>query len=97
MRNATANKVANAFIQGRRMSLGNYQSTGRSFLLFGNIIAESMDENGFYIRDCGYCTATTATALNALPNVNLRRSKGKWIWNEECVWDGKTMFIEYNN
>lgn len=92
----TASKVANAFIQRRRLSLGNYRSTGESFLLFGNVIAEWLEnEKGFWIRDCGWCSQSTATALNALPGVRLRRLNGEWIWNEECKWDGKNKYIEY--
>jgi len=96
MGNGTAIKVAQAFIEGKRMTLGNYQSTGWSFLLFGHVLAEKC-EDGFHIKDCGYCTPTTAIALNALPGVRLRRLKGEWIWNEKCKWDGKSKFIEYKH
>lgn len=96
MGNQTAMKVAMAFIQGKRMTLGNYQSTGYSFLLFGHVFAEKC-EYGFHIKDCGYCTATTATALNALPGVRLRRLKGEWIWMERCKWDGQLKLIEYKS
>ena len=104
MGNQTANKVARAFIDGKRMTLGNYQSTGEQFLLFGNVIAEvvHIDEGsalikGFIIQDCGKCTPTTAIALNALPGVRLRRLKGEWICNEKFKWDGKPMLIEYKS
>lgn len=100
MGNSTAIKVARAFINGQRLSIGNYQSTGTQFLLFGNEIASKYEKDGtpvdgFIIRDCGWCTATTAQALNALPGVRLRRIKGEWIWNEKEKWDGRSLFIEY--
>jgi hypothetical protein len=91
-----AYEVAEAFINGKRKSLGNYQSTGYSFLLFGNVIAEKC-EDGFHIKDCGHCSQTTAVALNALPGVQLRRLHGEWIWNEKEKWDGKSKFIEYKH
>lgn len=90
----TAEIVAEAFIEGKRKTLGNYQSTGHSFLLFGNVIAEK-SESGFIIQDCGKCTQTTAVALNALPGVRLRRLHGEWIWNEQEKWDGRSKLIEY--
>ena len=105
MGNNTAIKVARAFVNGQRMSSGNYQSTGTQFLLFGNVIAEwselhylninLKDDKGFWIRDCGWCSATTAQAINALPGVRLRRIKGEWIWNEKEKWNGKEKFISY--
>jgi len=95
MGNETGRKVAQAFIEGRKITLGNYQSTGHSFLLFGNTIAENKEENGFYIRDAGHCSATTSTALNALPGVRLRRLKGEWIRDEKEKWNGKDKYIEY--
>lgn len=94
MGNKTARKVAQAFIERKRMKIGNYECTGSCFTLFGNIIAERVHD-GFYIKDCGWCSATTNTALNALPGVQLRRLKGEWIWDEKCKWDGKSKFIEY--
>ena len=97
MGNKTARKVTQAFIDGKRLKLGNYFTDGTVFALFGNEIAEKAYGGGFYIKDCGYCTATTSTALNALPGVRLRRLKDEWIWNEECKWDGESKFIEYNN
>jgi len=109
MGNKTATEVARAFINGKRLSKGNYLSTGKQFLLFGNVIAEKNNDwgkdpypqitqgGGFYIQDCGWCSSTTATALNALPSVRLRRCKGEWIWDEKRKWDGNRMFIEYKN
>lgn len=96
MGNQTAMKVARAFIQGKRITLGNYQSTGYSFLLFGHVLAEKC-EGGFNIKDCGWCTLTTSYALNALPGVRLRRLHGEWIWNEKRKWDGKDLFVEYKS
>lgn len=96
MGNQTAIKVARAFIDGRKMSLGNYRSTGDCFLLFGNEIATKV-EGGFVITDCHYCTQTTATALCALPNVKLRRYKAAWVWDEKERWFGESKFIEYKH
>ena len=94
--NKQATEVAQAFINGKRKSLGNYCSTGWSFLLFNNVIAEKCEE-GFHIQDCGHCSQTTATALNALPGVRLRRLKGEWIWNEKEKWNGKMKLVEYKS
>ena len=94
MGNKTAIKVAQAFVNGQRLKSGNYESTGSEFLLFGNIISEKC-AGGILIKDCGWCTATTAQALNALPGVRLRRLHGEWIWNEECKWNGLEKFVEY--
>lgn len=77
MGNKTALKVARAFIDGKRLSSGNYSTDGTVFTLFGNEIAEKAYGGGFYIKDCGWCSATTCTALNALPGVRLRRLKGE--------------------
>ena len=96
MGNATAIKVARAFINGKRLTTSTYQSTGTQFTVFGNVVAEKC-EGGFTIKDCGWRTLTTSYALNALPGVRLRRLKGEWIWNEKCIWDGTSKFIEYNN
>lgn len=96
MGNKTARKIAQAFVEGKHLTLGNYQSTGYSLSLFGNVIAEKCD-GGFLIKDCGWCSATTATALNALPGVRLRRLKDEWIWNEKELWDGRERFIEYKS
>ena len=96
MGNATAIKVARVFINGQSLTTSTYQSTGTQFTVFGNVVAEKC-EGGFFIRDCGWCTASTAQALNALPGVRLRRLKGECIWNEKCIWDGTSKFIEYNN
>lgn len=96
MGNKTAREVANAFIQGKRMTKGNYFTNRGQFFLFNNLIAEK-ETGGFYIQDCGYCTSTTANALNALPGVHLRRMKGEWIMNEKRKWDGSRILIEYNN
>jgi hypothetical protein len=96
MGNSTAIKMARAFVNGQRLKLGNYESTGSEFILFGNTIAE-LCAGGFLIYDCGWCTATTAQALNTLPGVRLRRLKGEWIWNEKSKWNGKELFVEYKN
>ena len=96
MGNKTAIQVAGAFRDRRRMKKGNYESTGEEYRLFGNTIAERT-EDGFYIQDCGWCSTTTATALNALPSVRLRRCKGEWIWNEHHIWDGRRIFVEYKD
>ena len=93
---STARKIAEAFINEKKLTLGNYKSTESKLLLFGNTIAEKC-KGGFVINDHGYCSATTAKVLNALPGVRLRRLKGKWVWNEERIWNGKEMFIEYNS
>ena len=94
MGNKTAQEVANSFIKGKRMTKGNYFTDGQHFILFNNTIALKED-GGFYIQDCGWCSSTTATALNALPNVQLRRQKGQWIMDEKFIWDGKRYFIKY--
>lgn len=93
MGNRTARIVANAFINGKRMKKGNYFTDGSNFVLFGNTIARK-GVDGIQITDCGWCSATTCTALNALPGVQLRRLKGEWIWNEKFKWDGDLRFIE---
>ena len=92
----TSDRVAQAFIDGKRLILGHYRSIGKEFILFGNVIAEKC-EGGFYIKDCGWCTLTTSYALNALPGVRLRRLHGEWIWNEKRKWDGKDLFVEYKS
>ena len=96
MGNKTAYKIARAFIDGRKSSLGNYWTDGDRLLLFGNEIATKVN-GGFMIRDCGWCSQTTSRALNALPSVRLRILKGEWIWNEEEKWNGQSKFIKYEH
>ena len=63
--------------------------------LFGNPIAYRYNdpERTLSITNCGYKTATTKERLNALPNVNIKQVKFKWIL-KGAEWDGE--FIDIN-
>jgi len=78
--------VENAFIKGISKRKGNSQTDGKMLLLFGNRIAEHR-EDGLYITNCGWKTATTKAHLNLLPNVNIFQSKKIWYLNGD-PWDG---------
>lgn len=81
-------EIAQAFMCGVRKSVGNTKTDGRMILLFGNRIAE-WREDGVYITNCGWRSVTTKDRLNALPNVNIYQSGGKWYLNgSDETWDG---------
>lgn len=79
--------VENAFMQGVSKKKGNSQTDGKILLLFGNRIAEHR-EDGVYITNCGWQTATTKAHLNLLPNVRIHQAKKIWYLNGE-EWDGE--------
>jgi hypothetical protein len=98
MGNKTATEVAQAFHNGRKLSKGSYSTDGDNFYFFGNRVAW---REGYliYVQDCGWCTATTAIALNAIPySPTFRRQKDEWIVNERIKWNGKKIEMnELNN
>jgi len=83
--------VENAFMIGSAKKYGNMQTDGKILLLFGNRIAEHR-EDGVYITNCNYFTATTKAHLNLLPNVRIHQAKKIWYLNGN-EWDGKWIKI----
>ncbi len=78
-----------AFINKRRFSRDNTKvevdNNEVYMYLFGNLIAKT--ENGnVLINHCGYKTATTQERLNAF-DVRIRRDEGRFIVNEEFIWE----------
>lgn len=85
--NTTTEKAYKAFIQKRNRKVGNTEvkvEHGESYMyLFDNLIAKT-DEGRTLIYHCNWITASTQARLSAF--INLRRSKGEFIVNEEFVW-----------
>lgn len=44
------------------------------------------------ITNAGWQTNTTKERLNAIPNVNIKQVKGKWLLNSK-EWDGKLIDV----
>lgn len=63
--------------------------------LHGNEIAYRYNDpsNTLSITNCGWETNVTKDRLNALPNVSINQSKGKWYLNSE-LWDGNLIDIK---
>jgi len=101
--NQTTSKLANAFLVGKPIKVGNSQSTGRALLLFGNKIAE-WREDGLWITNCGWQTKTTKERLNGIGmylNFWIAQRKGNWYLtgNElggETYWSGDWVKV-YNH
>lgn len=64
MRQVTRETVQ-AFLDGRKLTKGNTQSTGNALFLFGNCIAKRVDGE-IWVTNAGYGTVTTRERLNGL-------------------------------
>ena len=96
MRKITTDSIR-AFRNGNNFKRGNTQvktyahSNYRELLLHGHVIAD-MNENGLFISDGGWQTATTKDRLNGLPNVSIYQRNFKWFLNGE-EWDGSRIKV----
>lgn len=70
-----------------RASSGNTTTDGKALFLHGNKIAEKRND-GVYISNAGWFTATTKERLNAISGVRIYQKSGKWFLNEQ-PWDGQ--------
>ena len=58
-------QITEAFLNGRKLTVGNSMTDGNSIFLHGNKIAWR-DEGELYISMCGWGTPTTRERLNGL-------------------------------
>ena len=63
----------------------------RELLLHGHVIAD-MNENGLFISDGGWQTATTKERLNGFPNVHIYQKNFQWFLNGK-EWDGSRIKV----
>lgn len=95
-------QTVTAFMNGKKRSVGNTQSTGDALYLHGNIIAKRVDGKVF-ATNAGWPTPTTRERLNGLPDVWFTQHKGAQIvslidkkndiktsfdWDGDWIWIG---------
>lgn len=83
--------VIENFIAGKSAKSGNYESDGKSLFLFGKRIAERVVESSqvnFVVTVADYASNTTVKALNCLPGIRVRTSKGQLYLND-MPWNGE--------
>jgi len=61
-------QIANAFAQGKKLTIGNTMTNGNAVYLHGNLIAQK-NESGFYMTLAGWNTPTTRERLNGIAQV----------------------------
>lgn len=86
MRQITS-QLCRAFQYGRKLSIGNTKTDGRSLFLHGNEIARRTDF-GLYITNAGWASNTTKERLNGLDGVSIYQKNFDWYLNGK-KWDGK--------
>ncbi len=57
-------EVLTAFLSGRKKTVNNTRTDGRSIFLFDNEIIKKDENNDYWINDCGWSTTTTQERLN---------------------------------
>jgi len=57
-------QVLTAFLSGRKMTVNNTRTDGKSIFLFDNEIIKKDENNDYWINDCGWATTTTQERLN---------------------------------
>lgn len=91
MRQATI-KIVSAFLRGESLKVNNTKTDGQSLWLWDNEIAQKR-ENGLWITNAGWPSATTKERLNGLPDVSIIQKKGQWYLNGHA-WDGEWVHVE---
>jgi hypothetical protein len=59
-------EIASAFIAGKRKTMGNTHTDGKTLWLHGNAIARRNDKGGIEISSAGWETVTTKERLNTV-------------------------------
>lgn len=85
-------QIVSAFLAGNKLSVSNSNTDGNKLYLFGNLIAEKRND-GLYITNAGWKSATTLERLRALPNVGISVKKGIWYLNGK-EWDGEWVNVK---
>jgi len=57
-------EVLTAFLSGRKKTVNNTRTDGKSIFLFRNEIIKRDENNDYWINDCGWATTTTQERLN---------------------------------
>ena len=91
----TTEKICNAFENRRALKLGNSFTDGTSLWLFGNEIAQ-WREDGIWITNAGWNSATTKERLNGLTGVSIQQRAGSWYLNGN-LWQGEWTSVNENN
>lgn len=97
-------QTVTAFMQGKKKSISNTQSTGDALYLHGNMIARRVDGK-IFATNAGWPTVTTRERLNGLPDVRFLQRKGIQMIgfdrsinrNHICEWDGGWIWIGASN
>lgn len=76
----------NAFQEMRSLKIGNTRTDGNSIWLFDNKIVD-VREDGVWICNGGWDSATTKERLNGLTGVHIVQRGGNWLLNGR-QWDG---------
>ncbi len=58
-------EVLTAFLNGRKKTVNNTRTDGKSIFLFDNEIIKKDENNDYWINDCGWATITTQERLNS--------------------------------
>lgn len=81
------NRICGSFHFRRADQLGNTSTDGKSLFLHSNKIAD-WREDGLWITNAGWSSATTKERLNGLRGVEVKQKAGIWYLNGK-EWDGE--------
>jgi hypothetical protein len=88
-------EIASAFIAGKRKTMGNTHTDGKTLWLHGNAIARRNDKGGIEISSAGWETVTTKERLNTvlyyLNAGHVQQKNWQWfvggkLWSNTREW-----------
>jgi len=88
----TSTEVVQAFLDMKKKTISNTSTDGEKLFLFGNKIAERINNNKVEITTAGFPTSTTKERLNKIPNVDIRTRKFELFLNGK-KWDGSPKVV----
>lgn len=80
-------KIVDAFMQGRKLKVGNTRIDDATIYLHDNKIAQ-WREDGIWVSNAGWFSNTTKERLNGLPFVRIYQRDYRWYLNDQ-PWDGR--------
>lgn len=83
-----SSQIAQAFENGKTLTLSNTKTDGTSIFLFNNEIA-TREDNETFISLAGWNTKTTRERLNALPNCHITTKKGQAFLKGQPIEDNQ--------
>lgn len=90
MRQITS-RIVSAFQRWESLEIDNTRTQGGAIWLWDNMIAEYRND-GLWITNAGWPSATTKERLNGLPYVYIIQKKGQWYLNGHA-WDGEWVHV----